>query len=294
VRPCELIVLAMGKLGGREPNYHSDLDVVFLYEADGVTRHRRRIGKDGGTSNQHFFSQLAQRIIKVVTQLGPFGRLYELDPRLRPTGKSGSLATSLAEFARYFAEGQGQLWERQALCKARPIYGSPEAREGAMHVVRRAITERQWESASAVEIRRMRQRLEETASPRNLKRGPGGTVDIEFAVQMLQLKHAAANPAVLTPGTLDAITALHEAGALGDDDLEFFHQSYRFLRSVETGLRLMNTAARHDLPQDSGDLRKLAFLLGYEAVEPLLEASARFTTENRRRFTRLFDAAEAE
>lgn len=294
VRPCELIVLAMGKLGGREPNYHSDLDVVFLYEADGATRHRRRVGKNSSTSNQHFFSQLAQRIIKVVTQLGPYGRLYELDPRLRPTGKSGSLAMPLAEFARYFAEGQGQLWERQALCKARPIYGSPVAREEAMQVVRQAISEKPWTPANAGEIRHMRQRLEETATPRNLKRGPGGTVDIEFAVQMLQLKHAAIHPDVLTPGTLDAISALHAAGCLGADDLEFFHKSYRFLRSVETGLRLMNTAARHDLPQDPIDQRKLAFLLGYEATEPLLEASAHYTTENRRRFKRIFDTAEAE
>src|SRR4029078_10202975 len=100
------------------------------------------------------------------------------------------------------------------------------------------------------EIRHMRQRLEETATPRNLKRGAGGTVDVEFAVQMLQLKHAAERPDVLPPGTLDALTALHGAGCLGADDLEFFHKSYRFLRSVETGLRLMNTAPPPDLPHD--------------------------------------------
>ena len=119
----------MGKFGGREMNYHSDLDMIFLYEADGGTFHARRTRRSGETTtNQHFFSELGQRIIKAGSQLGPHGRLYEIDPRLRPTGKSGALATSLAEFRRYFAEGSGQLWERQALCKARVVYGSPRPR----------------------------------------------------------------------------------------------------------------------------------------------------------------------
>jgi glutamate-ammonia-ligase adenylyltransferase len=214
-----------------------------------------------------------------------------LDPRLRPTGKSGSLAVSLGEFARYFAEGQGQLWERQALCKARPISGSAEARQRAMEVVRGAILDQPWRPERAAEIRHMRQRLEETASPRNLKRGAGGTVDVEFAVQMLQLKHAAQSPSVLTPGTLDAVAALHEAGYLGDDDFNYFNQSYRFLRSVEAGLRLMNTTARHDMPQNESELKKLAYLLGYESPDPLLAASQKYTHENRNRFNRLFDAA---
>ena len=118
-QPSEFIVLAMGKFGGCEINYHSDLDMVFLYEADGGTFHARRSRRSGETTtNQHFFSELGQRVIKAGSQLGPHGRLYEIDPRLRPTGKSGALATSLAEFRRYFAEGGGQLWERQALCKA--------------------------------------------------------------------------------------------------------------------------------------------------------------------------------
>ena len=118
-RRCELVILGMGKLGGREPNYHSDLDVVFVYEADGsthVTTPNRNSTQT--TSNQHFFSELVQRIIKQVNRIGPYGRLYELDARLRPTGKSGALAVSLDGFQRYFAEGQGQLWERQALCRA--------------------------------------------------------------------------------------------------------------------------------------------------------------------------------
>jgi glutamate-ammonia-ligase adenylyltransferase len=293
-QPCELIILAMGKLGGREPNYHSDLDVVFLYEADGATRHPRGYRNDQSTTNQHFFSQLGQRIIKVINHLGPHGRLYELDPRLRPTGRSGSLAVSLDEFARYFAAGQGQLWERQALCKARVIFGSHDARQAAMEVVSRSLMGGGWQPNDAIEIRRMRSRLEETATKTNLKRGPGGTVDIEFAVQMLQMKHGADRPEVLVPGTLDAIEVLSEAGALDQEDAEYLVQSYRFLRSIEARLRLMNTTARHDLPEDEMERRKLAFLLGYDDADALLEDCRNFTAENRRRCDRLFADAGAD
>ena len=200
----------MGKFGGRELNYHSDLDLVFLYEAEGVTFHARRTRRSGETTNnQHFFSELGQRIIKVATQLGPNGRLYEIDPRLRPTGRSGALATSLAELSRYFAEGQGQLWERQALCKARVVYGSPQAAAKTLKAVgAKRPTKFPGEPTDAAEVRKMRLRLQDTAKPNDIKRGAGGIVDIEFIVQMLQLKHGGEIPAVRVPGTRDALAAL--------------------------------------------------------------------------------------
>ncbi|MFV1964969.1 MAG: hypothetical protein ACC628_06070 [Pirellulaceae bacterium] len=289
--PCSLIILAMGKLGGREPNYHSDLDLIFVYEADGSTRHVRPNRQQDTTTNQHFFGQLGQRIIKVVTHIGPLGRLYELDSRLRPTGKNGLLSVSLGEFERYFLEGRGQLWERQALCKARPIFGSKEAREATMRVVHECIAKPPWVPANTEAIRHMRQRLQETASRHNLKRGPGGTVDVEFIVQMLQMWHAATSPEVLTPGTLDAIAALHAAGHIRDENTEFLSRSYRFLRSVESGLRLMNTTARHDLPANETELKKLAFLLKCESETQLLADCQKYTQQNRDVFTCLFDRA---
>ncbi len=289
--PCSFIIVAMGKLGGREPNYHSDLDVIFLYEEEGNTRQALANRSDRTTTNQHFFGQLGQRIIKTATRLGPQGRLYELDPRLRPTGKSGTLAISLAEFTRYFERGQGQLWERQALCKARVIYGTTRARQAAGDAIRQAIVSPPWRSENVAEVREMRQRLEETASSRNLKRGPGGTVDIEFVVQMLQLSHALELPEVLVPGTLDALESLAQTGCLSGEDADYLSAAYQFLRHVESGLRLMNTAARHDLPEDPNDLRKLAFLLGYEGPEVVLDRCRHFTSENQERFARLFDSA---
>ncbi len=286
-KACEFVILALGKLGGREPNYHSDLDIVFLYGADGSTRPRGRHGE--ATTNHHFFGKLSQRIIKVLSQLGSNGRLYEVDTRLRPDGKSAVLAVSLREFERYFHEGRGQLWERQALCKARPVYGTVAARAETMQAVRRVVLEQPWQPSFAAEIRDMRYRLEKTASESNLKRGPGGTMDVEFIVQMLQLRNAREHPSVVTPGTIDALSALAHEGCLTPDAAESLAASYRFLRCVESAIRLMNTSARHDLPTEKSDLERLAFLLRSENSTRLPESCRAFASSNRDRFKQIFD-----
>ncbi|MCE5304065.1 MAG: bifunctional [glutamate--ammonia ligase]-adenylyl-L-tyrosine phosphorylase/[glutamate--ammonia-ligase] adenylyltransferase [Planctomycetaceae bacterium] len=289
-RPCPMVVLALGKFGGREMNYHSDLDVIFLYEADGHTAPTSDGIVRSTTTNQHFFSELGQRIIKTTGRMSGFGRLYEIDARLRPTGRSGALATTFDEFARYFAEGGGQLWERQALCKARAVYGSPSAVKGAMSVVAKAAFSHRWRHKDAVEIRRMRRRLEETAaSEGDLKRGPGGLVDVEFLVQMLQLKHARGNPELRSPNTLDALAALERAGLLNTDDYRQLDANYRLLRTIEGRLRLMNSTARDQLPRDAVELTKLANLLHYPSREELLTDYETATRRIRATFDRIFD-----
>ncbi len=289
-KTCEMVILAMGKLGGRELSYHSDLDLVFLYEADGKTAGQVD-GTGESTSNQHFFSELGQRIIKRAGHPGIHGRLYEIDVRLRPTGRSGPLATSLAEFTRYFAEGDGRLWERQALCRGRVVYGSKRAAEEVDSAVARAACDRPWQSADAGEIRTMRHRLEEGKTAGDLKRGPGGIVDVEFLVQMLQLKHARAVPEIRDPNTLQAMARLNDAGFLSDGDCEFFDRSYRLLRAIESRLRLMNSTARDQFPEDATERAKLAHLLDYESGEALSADYETSSREIRRRFDRIFDAA---
>jgi glutamate-ammonia-ligase adenylyltransferase len=289
-QPCELAIVAMGKFGGREMNYHSDLDLVFLFEADGQTVPTRFAPRNQTTSNQHFFSELGQRIIKTTSRLSALGRLYEVDARLRPTGKSGALATSLDELARYFALGSGQLWERQALCKARVVYGSPRMARLTMTTLCQAAYDHRWQPADAEEVRRMRHRMEDTAAGGNVKRGPGGIVDIEFLVQMLQLKHARRNVRVRTPNTLAALAALGTAGVLSADDAEFLAGSYRFLRTVEGRLRLMDSTARDRLPEDPTELAKLAHLLRAPTSDAVLADFDRYTHETRARFDRVFDA----
>jgi glutamate-ammonia-ligase adenylyltransferase len=288
-KPCEMVILALGKFGGREMNYHSDLDIIFLYEAGGHTSANAGSGASQTTTNHHFFSELGQRIIQAAGRLTSYGRLYEVDVRLRPTGKSGTLATTFDEFARYFAEGDGQLWERQALCKARVVYGSARAAKGALTAVAESAFTRRWRRGDALEIRQMRQRLEESvAAAGDLKRGPGGIVDVEFLVQMLQLKHAHGNPRLRVANTLAALRELHRAGLLSADDYELFDASYRLLRTIEGRLRLMNSAARDQLPQDPVELTKLANLLHYPSSDGLLIDYENATQQIRGRFDRIF------
>ncbi len=290
---CPLIVVALGKFGGRELNYYSDLDLIFLYEADGMTVHSRRSKRDEVTTNQHFFCELGQRIIKVATNLGPFGRLYQIDPRLRPTGRSGPLATSLVEFSKYFASGQGQLWERQALCKARVVIGPPGVRDATLAAIHEAAYTPMWKIGDVEMVQEMRRRLERTALSGNLKRGPGGLADIEFLVQMLQLKYGHDDPSLRVAGTFEAMSALHAARHMSRDDYEFFNDSYRFLRTLQARLRLMSPIAHDSLPEDPHDLARLAGLLGYKSAAGLLSDCQHIATENRRRFERLFDGVAA-
>ena len=200
---------------------------------------------------------------------------------------------SFDEFARYFAEGAGQLWERQALCKARPVLGSDAGQPAAMEIVAQAAFGTPWRPEFAAEIRQMRLRLEETASKRNLKRGPGGTVDIEFLVQMLQLKHGGDDPSIRVPGTLDALDRAGTGRLSCRPTMPSTSaSSYRFQRSIEARIRLMDAAGRHELPDNDRELAKLAYLLGYANPQELVAEAEHTFAENRARFNRIFDAAE--
>jgi len=285
-----LIVVAMGKFGGRELNYHSDLDIVFLYETDGHTRPKGR--KSESTTNQHFFGELGQRIIKTATFLGPLGRLYEIDARLRPTGRSGPLATSLPALVRYFSEGPGELWERLALCRARVVLADEAAGERAMEAIAQAAYGQPWRSEHVETIRNMRGRLEETAGPMDLKRGPGGLVDTEFIVQTLQLKYGRDEESIRQPNTLLALAALRLAGLLDAEDFQTLERNYRMLRTIESRLRLMNTSARAQLPNDDGELGKLAAALALPSGEALTSAFQQATAETRGIFDRVLRAAQ--
>ena len=275
------VIMALGKLGGREPNYHSDLDLIFLYDSDPSENAWLQ------TSGQYFYSDLATAITKAVSHRGPGGMLYELDSRLRPTGKSGALAVSFAEFERYFsADGNGQLWERMALCKARPIFGRQELCDRAMQFFRVSITGVDWNDNAVSEMGEMRIRMQENARPNNLKRGVGGTVDVEFIVQMLQARNALSNPEILVPGTVDAANKLVEAKVIDQAAGKYLIESYRFLRGVEARLRLMNLTARHDLPEDH-DLERLAYLLRSTASE-VSQNVEKYRTKNRQWFDQFF------
>jgi glutamate-ammonia-ligase adenylyltransferase len=255
---CGMAILACGKLGGNELNCQSDLDLIFVYQADGQTAHH---DPSRQTSNQHFFSMWAAEITKFVSAAGPFGRLYEIDSRLRPTGKSGSLAVSVDNLLRYFEGGQGQSWERLAMCKARVVYVSGAISQLLDPTIHRAINAGGWNPRIANEVLQMRMRMQESCSKHNLKRGEGGTVDVEFLVQLLQMRHIESDPTIRTPSTLEGLRKLAERGWLASGDAEQLSQAYRLLRSVESRIRLSSESPTSDLTNEPGPIKKLSYLL---------------------------------
>ncbi len=310
-RVSRYVLLGLGKLGGREMNYNSDLDLILVYEGDGRTG-----AKDEGTrmkdesattdphpssfilhaseetDNFHFFSELAQRIIKSASYLGPQGRLYQVDMRLRPTGRSGSLVIPLAEFRRYFATG-AQLWERQALTRARVVSGDESFGRAVMEAVAEAAFGPNWKPDMADEVLHMRERLEASRGGRDLKRGFGGIVDVEFLVQLFQLKYGKARPALRSANTWDALDALHAQGLLRDPAYSELRSNYDFLRRIESRLRIVYNLSQDELPERPEDMEKLARRLGYEgrdgagAADPFLADIEQRTTRTRELFLEL-------
>ena len=294
-RRCRYVLLGLGKLGGRELNYHSDLDLVLIYEGDGRTVPPEGFSRfDPFTPCDllPFFTDLAQRIIRVMSVLGPMGRLYQVDMRLRPTGHSGSLGLPLEEFRRYFAADSGggaQLWERQALTRARVVHGDAEFAAEVLAAVTEGAFVLPWRAEMAAEVLSMRQRLEGSRAERDLKRGFGGVVDVEFLVQLFQLKYARACPALRSPNTWDALDALKTADLLDEQDHAALRAGYDFLLRVQSRLRIVHNRSLDAVSGDARQVEKLARRLGYESGAIFLAELERHTAQTRQRFLQLVE-----
>ncbi|HBT83823.1 MAG: glutamine-synthetase adenylyltransferase [Desulfuromonadales bacterium GWD2_61_12] len=262
-------IVGMGKLGGMELNYHSDLDIIFIYEGEGETRPAPGGDPDRfrGQTNQEYFARLAQRIISVLTLITREGSVYQIDTRLRPSGNQGPLVTSFTAYQRYH-EGSAQPWERQALIKARVVVGPAEFAARIDGVNRGIVYERPIPENLRQEIYRLRGRMEseiarEGAEHFNIKTGRGGMVDVEFIAQYLQLLHGGARPELRLANTLKALQALHDAGILSAADFTDLNNGYKFLRRLENKLRLIHDQSVSELSGDRVYLEKLARRLGY-------------------------------
>jgi glutamate-ammonia-ligase adenylyltransferase len=299
-RPCRSAWLALGKLGGREMSYHSDLDVMLIYEGDGRTSGPGEWVADAcypkETDNLHYFTQLAQSVIRATSLCGPLGRLYHVDMRLRPTGQSGTLVVPLDELVRYYGPtGEAQLWERQALTRARVVAGPAAFADAVAHAARTGALALPWNATIVDELRGMRERLEAANPGRNLKRGCGGLADIEFLVQMFQLKYGPANEQLLQANTWEALDALLTAGYLSAADHAALRAGYGFLRAVEGRLRVVTNRPLEELPDSADELAKLARRLGYEqeggtAGARFLADYSHWCRQNRAVFRRLMQA----
>ena len=259
-------VIGMGKLGGGEMNYSSDLDLIFIYSGAGETKGPKVI------SNQEYFAKVAQRVISFLTLQTREGYLYKVDTRLRPSGSAGALVSSLDAFRRYHEES-AMLWERQALIKARAISGSEELGRRVMNDVASIVYDRGVDEEGRKEMMRLRERMEkELAKERpeiyNVKTGRGGIVDIEFTVQFLQLKYGKGLAGLRKANTLDALQSLQEAGLIPSEDGFALKGAYIFLMKAENRLRVLHNISTDQMELEAAKLAKLAKRLGYHGDEP--------------------------
>lgn len=258
VRATRLAVIGMGKAGAGELNYVSDVDVIFVAEGDPAAGLEAPRAVDIAT-------RLAILLMRGLNQPAVEPELWEVDPNLRPEGKSGALVRSLESHLAYY-DRWAKSWEFQALLKARPLAGDLEL--GGRYVA--AVSPKVWTSASRENfvdsVQRMRERvtknIPEDEVAVQLKLGPGGLRDIEFTVQLLQLVHGQADPAVRQAGTLPALTALAESGYVGRAEAAEFAQEYRILRLMEHRLQLEKLRRTHLVPRDESSLRVLARATG--------------------------------
>jgi glutamate-ammonia-ligase adenylyltransferase len=281
---CRLAVIGMGKCGGRELNYVSDVDVVFVAEP--------APGADEAAALRAA-TRLASGMMRACSDSTVEGALWEVDAALRPEGKAGPLVRTLASHEAYY-ERWAKTWEFQALLKARPVAGDRALGEEYVQRLAPFVWRAAGRDNFVQDIQAMRRRVEEHLAPgqagRQLKLGPGGLRDVEFAVQMLQLVHGRADEELRCRGTLVALKQLSGGGYVGRDDAAALGTAYRFLRRVEHLIQLHRLRRNHLVPEDEPSLRRLGRALGFRA-DPVREFTAewrRHAREVRRLHEKLF------
>ena len=254
---CRFTVIGMGKTGGRELNYISDVDVIFVAEpADGVDE----------ADAMAVGTELASLLMRICSVPTPAGSLWQVDPALRPEGKQGPLVRTVASHRAYY-ERWAKTWEFQALLKARVVAGDREV--GAAYLD--AVAPMVWQAGSRPhfvdDVQAMRRRVEDHVpageAERQIKLGKGGLRDVEFSVQLLQLVHGRTDESLRSGTTLDALAALTSGGYVAREDAAAFADAYRFLRTLEHRIQLERMRRTHLMPTSAADLRRLGRSLGF-------------------------------
>ena len=256
-----LAIIGVGKLGGRELTYGSDLDILFLFSED------RAIAPPTGLTVFEYYNKIAEKTISYLTTMTREGFLYRVDTRLRPGGSKGPLAQSLTAFRNYYAT-QARTWERQALINSRCVAGDRTAGREFSHSLLDMIYQETNETVLAGDIRAMRKRMEEERGKEdsahyNIKQGAGGLVDIEFLVQFLQLVHGRKDRRVRMPGTYNALCALRKRKLLSPEDYQIMKKAFLFMRQLESRMRMASNQSTNDLTRDPEKLTSLSRRMGY-------------------------------
>jgi glutamate-ammonia-ligase adenylyltransferase len=287
-------VLGLGKLGGQELNYSSDVDVLFVYADEGQAF--RGSPNEGGKqtrvmSSHPYFNRLAESFIAEITRLTPDGVLFRIDLRLRPEGGAGPLCRSLESYENYYAQW-GQTWERMMLIKARCVAGEPTLGHEFVEMIQPFRYPRSINGNVLCEIAAMKDRIETEVVKageleRNVKLGRGGIREIEFVAQSLQLLHAGRLPFLQTPQTLPCLEKLAQYRLLANDEARDLRETYCFLRDVEHRLQMEANLQTHTIPADLAARERLARLMGLASLEKFETALAAHKSRVREIYGRL-------
>ncbi|MDB3934070.1 bifunctional [glutamate--ammonia ligase]-adenylyl-L-tyrosine phosphorylase/[glutamate--ammonia-ligase] adenylyltransferase, partial [Luminiphilus sp.] len=258
-----LIVIGMGKLGGRELNLSSDIDIIFAYDESGSTQ-----GGRSSTSNQEFFTRVAQRVIRLIDTVTQEGRVFRVDTRLRPFGESGALVASYQSLENYYQQ-HGRDWERYALLKARCITGTLEQTRAFEQLAQQFVYRRYTDFSVIDGLRDMKALIDAERVSKGLssdiKRGPGGIREAEFVVQSHQLVRGGRIPAIQKAGFQEAAEALSEAECLAHESAQTLLEQYRYLRQVEHAIQALRDEQTHAIPETDEARSGLCLLLRYDS-----------------------------
>ena len=300
-KPNRFVILGLGKLGGGELNFSSDIDVIFLYEED---EGESSGGRRGKTTPREFFTAIGKKIIHAMGQVSEEGFVFRIDLRLRPMGASGPLVPSAGSAMVYY-ESWGQCWERAALIKARPVAGDREFGSHFLKEIEPFIYRRYLDYTTVDELRHMKMRIENEllsadGKERNIKLGYGGIREIEFFTQAMQLVNGGYEPRIREPNTLRALAQLVQHGFITQPDREKLSDAYRFLRQVEHKVQMVQEAHAHSIPESEDEEQALARRLGYGADKKQNERQLfwqdhrKHTRTVRNIFDRLFYSAQKD
>ncbi|HSW65116.1 MAG TPA: bifunctional [glutamate--ammonia ligase]-adenylyl-L-tyrosine phosphorylase/[glutamate--ammonia-ligase] adenylyltransferase [Dissulfurispiraceae bacterium] len=290
------LVIGMGKLGAQELNFSSDVDPVFVYRNEGETSGIAT--SPGVTRNRisaiEYYIKLIEELSKFLSANTADGFAYRVDLRLRPQGTRGSLALSLSGYEEYY-ESWGQLWERAALLRARPVAGDEELGREFLNMITPFIYRKYLDIDSIEEIRRMKTQVEQLKPgtfSRDIKRGFGGIREIEFFIQIFQLMYGGKEPMLRERRTLKALHRILQKGLIGYEDSYHLSENYLFLRTLEHRIQQMNDLQTHSLPAHEHDLAVLGAKMGYRDRQTFLEDLERRRLRVRAIYDSLFQQKE--
>lgn len=286
-----LVVIGFGKLGGRELNFSSDIDIMFAYPQVGKT-----LGKENAISNEAFFVRMCQRLIDVIGKSMTEGFVFRVDVRLRPYGESGPLVMSFETLESYYQE-QGREWERYALIKARVVAGDKSAGNALLDRLKPFVYRRYMDYGTFESLREMKRKIEREVTRKgmraNIKLGPGGIREVEFFGQIFQMIRGGVNIAYQRRGILVILKTLADDGNIPGAVKQELTDAYVFLRYVENRLQMIDDRQTHALPEDGPGLVRLALSMGFETREAFSDALERHRNNVHRHFQALLAREDA-